>query len=804
MGCIASESYSSTHFTMNSHSILTLELPAVIKQVEYYAPSILGIRQLQKRKPSHSYRIVERRLRMTDEAMKILENGEQPDLDNIDDPKDVLERIGAGAVLLGEELIVIAALIADFRRSWRFFDERRERCPHLTELAESVLRGAEDTAELVAILERLESDIWRSFELNGEITNDASRHLSQIRSRMKKVEQEARAKAAAVASDDSLREYFQESEVHFKGGRPVIPVKASFRDKVSGVVRDVSASGATLFIEPLHVATLSAKLEDLQKEEHKEILRIRTVLSTRIQEKLAAIQRMPGVIGRVEAIFASAQYGIERKGSCAIVDRQGVLDLRQIRHPLIGNDCIPMSIRLDETTRTVLITGPNTGGKTVALKNIGLAVLMTSCGIPILATQESRIPMFRDILVDIGDEQSIEQSLSTFSAHMANMIRIIDHVRVLERGYCLVLLDEMGAGTDPEEGQALGSAILEWLHEQGSDEARIVATSHFAGLKELAATTTGMVNARMEFDPTTLQPTYVLHMGTPGSSQAFPVAARLGLGREILERAGHLLGPDRVHLQKLLASIEQERMRMKTREDELVSQKRKLEEEQRIFQQQTATERNEVRREREQFKREAAEIIEQSRRHLRLVRESEDIKSAQRLHVRLHKDLSTVAPGDDESDDLVENIPDIQDGQTVHVEGIGDGVVVSSKIDGYSAMVAIRGFHVEVPLTRIQPLSSATSDYVIEDSGDYYIEDVGYELKLLGLRAEEAKSELENYLDKAVSSGLSEVRIIHGYGRGVLKSVVHSMLRKHPLVRRFRPGRPEEGGTGATVVYLND
>ena len=789
---------------MNEHSILTLELPEVLKQVGYYAPSILGIRQLRKLRPSHSYRIVQRRLRLTEEAMKVLETGERLDLENVDDPTDALERAGAGAVLLGEELIVIAALIADFRRSWSFLDQHREKYPRLSELCGSAFKIADDEKEWIAVLERLESDIWRSFELNGEITNSASRHLAQIRSRMANVEREVRSKAAAVAGDDALKEYLQESEVHFRGGRPVIPVKSSYREKVSGVVRDVSASGATLFIEPMHVATLSAKLEELHNEEQKEILRIRTVLSTRIGENLTTIQRMPGVIGRLEAVFASAQYGVEHKGNCAILDHDGVLDLHRIRHPLIGDSCIPMSIRLDETTRTVLITGPNTGGKTVALKNIGLAALMTSCGLPILAGEESRLPVFRDILVDIGDEQSIEQSLSTFSAHMANMIRIVDHVREHERGYCLVLLDEMGAGTDPEEGQALGSAILEWLHDRGNDQARIAATSHFAGLKEVAATTDGMANARMEFNPSTLQPTYVLHMGAPGASQAFPVAARLGLGREILERAGDLLGPERIHLQRLLASIEHERMKIQDREDELTSQKRKLEEEQLILQQQVTNERDEVRRERERFKREAEEVLEQSRRHLRDIRDSESVKTAQRYHVKLHEDLSMIMRQPEVSGDTPGDIPEFEEGEVVHIEGIGQGTVISKKIDVSTAMVAVRGFHVEVPMVRIRSIDHSPADRRIEESDGYDIEDVNYELKLIGLRAEEAKGALENYLDKAISYGLSEVRIIHGHGRGVLKSVVHSMLREHPQVRRFRPGKPEEGGTGATVVYLNE
>ncbi len=788
---------------MNSHTRDVLELPHVLGLVEQYVVSPIGRGQLRRLRPSHAARVVSLRLHRTKEALLLLSAGDEPNLEELKDPTPVLRRASADATLSGPELVIAANLLAESRRLRDFFAAREEVCPVLSAMFSPREVGpSTEGVRQVSESERLESSIWHAVEITGEVRDDASPKLAGIRRRIAHLEQQARAQAASMATLPSLREVLQEPEVHFKGGRPVLPVKVMFRERVKGVVRDVSASGATLFIEPLDVAKMSAKLEKLRKAETKEELQIRKALSLRLGGLADFMSRMRAAIARIELAFAAARFGLSRGGCCAELCNDGAISLKRLRHPLLEAECIPMSLDLNESRRTVLVTGPNTGGKTVALKNIGLAVLMTACGLPVLADEGTQIPVFRDVLVDIGDEQSIEQSLSTFSGHMANTVAVMQRFAELDRGYCLVLLDEMGAGTDPEEGQALGCAILEWLHDAGLGKARILATSHFAGLKEVAATTDGMANARMQFDPETLRPTFELKMGASGASQAFPVAARLGLEPGVLARASAFLGPDRVQLRELLALVERERAVVRNKEEELRSGEISLEQRREEFEIQAREKLTQANRQREEFRKEALDLLSESRRKLKKARKGEDMRATQRRHVELDHSLSSLAKAPGADEEPLQPVAEVEAGQHVVVKDIGEGVLVELNEEEGTGVVAIRGFQVEVSLTRIKlgsgkkPIQGHVD--LLASTDDAF----GLELKLLGMRAEEARDEVEKYLDRAGLAGLSQIRIVHGMGKGVLREVVRTMLTGHPLVKRFRNAKAEEGGSGATVVYL--
>jgi len=426
---------------------------------------------------------------------------------------------------------------------------------------------------------------------------------------------------------------------------------------------------------------------------------------------------------------------------------------------------------------------------------------MTACGLPILGSEGTDVSIVKDVLADIGDEQSIEQSLSTFSGHMANIVSIMRSVQEVDKGHFLVLLDELGAGTDPAEGEALGCAIMEWLHSKGAKSLRLLATSHFAGLKELAASTDGMINSRMEFDSVTLRPTFQLTMGASGSSQAFPVAEELGLNSRVLDRAAEYLGPERVGLQKLINSLEREKCELKAATSALMREKGEVvagREEARLRQTQLE---DQLTAEREEFRRKADEILVWSRQELKKARAGDREASVQRRHVKLHKTLSEFG-GEPEPESTKSTGFTFSPGASVLVSGIGPGELIEIDSRDGTGKVAVKGVHVVVPLYKLEPILDDTMSQGQFEVSRTYPDEADIELKIVGMRAAEAKDLVERYLDRAVLAELSEVRIVHGLGQGVLKEVVRTAVLTHPGVAKFRHGAPEEGGYGVTVVTL--
>ncbi|MBN1424672.1 Smr/MutS family protein [Candidatus Fermentibacteria bacterium] len=779
--------------SMNAHAARVLELDPVRRLLVRWIASPLGTARLERLRPSQSRRVVTTRLARTREAMDLMRGGESPPLEAIADPAPMIRRAGADAVLSGEELHAVGAFVSEGVRLGEFL--RRPACPELCALLKGISASAWEE------LERAETAVRTAIDENGAVRDEASPALRTIRASLHAIDSRVRDAAHLAMKDLAVREALQETVVHYRSGRAVLPVRASMKDKVKGVLRDVSGSGATLFVEPVEAAKLSRQKERLLKEQDREERRIRRGLTRRIAELAPALSLLRAVVARVEVVFAAAAFGLSRGGVCAELSTDGRLELCSIYHPLLPEDSVPLSLSLDAATRTLLITGPNTGGKTVAVKSVGLTVLMTACGLPVFGREGTVVPLVRDILADIGDEQSIEQSLSTFSGHMSNIVGVIRRVKEIGEGCCLVLLDELGAGTDPAEGEALGCAVLEWLHREGGPHLRILATSHFARLKELAASEDGMANARMEFDPTTLRPTFLLSMGAAGASQAFPVAQRLGLPSGVLARAREFLGPERVEFQKLVASMDAERHHLRearSRADELA---RNLEDERRIAREQALEARTQAVKAHDAFRRDAEEVLEWSRRELKKARAEEGVSIAQRRHVTLHEKLMSVAPDPAPAErQRLAAEPFLRPGDQVVIAGVGRGVLEAVNDETSLAAVLVAGKRVEVSLNQIEkasPRPQSAASYVTTPE-----ETVGGEVLLVGLRADEARDRVVRYLDDARAADMATVRIVHGLGRGVLKEIVRDALRSHPGVAKFRTGSPQEGGHGVTVAYL--
>ncbi len=777
---------------MIRHAWRVVELPAVMKLLEPWIPSPLGLARLARVGPSRSARVVRERIARTREAMNLLATGERLPLGPVEDPLPTLRRASAGGVLSGEELASVGGFISECVRVGTFLRDHARSCPRLASLVNPV--GAEDWDRI----EATEAAILASIDPSGAVRDDASGRMRAIRAALRGIDARIREAAHGALRHHGAGDVLQEMAVHYRGGRPVLPVRAEARDRVPGVVRDVSASGATVFVEPVEAARLGRQKERLLKEQDREERRIRRSLSQRIAALSPTLTRLRTVVGRVEVVLAAASFGHTRGGICPELCEDGTIDLREVRHPLLPPDSVPLSLRLDASTRTVLITGPNTGGKTVALKTIGLAVLMTACGIPILGREGTRVPCLCTVYADIGDEQSIEQSLSTFSGHMSHIVRVVCELPYASRRPCLVLLDELGAGTDPAEGEALGCAILEWLHAKGGPLVRVVATSHFARLKELAASTEGMANARMEFDPRTLRPTFVLSMGASGASQAFPVAHRLGLPDEIMERARCFLGPERVELQRLLGLAEEERHRLHEERQAVIREREALERERVAAADEAKAQMAALAKAREEFEREAQAVLEWSRRKLKEARLAEGVAAAQRRHVELHRELRWLS-SPTSTPQVALPSSSFSTGDVVGVPGCGRGVVEHVDPKRGVARVSVGGRRVTVPLSSLSPAGCAAPTAPLASP---HLPEVDPTIRVIGLRAEEALQRVVRHVDDASAADLPWVRIIHGLGTGVLMRVVREALRSHPAVARFEPGSPQEGGPGVTIAYL--
>ena len=786
-------------------SIRTLELPAVLEKLAAKAVSQAAKDRCLKLTPSTDAEKVLRLLDETDAAKERLGLHGSPSFSGVKDVSAALTRADHGGMLNTRELLDIAGVLTASRRVADYDAQRQGEETVLDRLFTSLHTN-----------KYLEEQI-RSAILDEEtIADTASSELADIRRKMRLAASKGRQILQRIISSPSYAKVLQEALITQRDGRFVVPVKAECKGSMPGLVHDVSSSGATLFVEPMGVVQANNELKELEAREKKEIDRILRQLSAACAGSMENILWDYDILVHLDVIFARAQLSYQLNASRPEVRRRGGVALRRARHPLLDQaKAVPITVELGEQFDTLVITGPNTGGKTVTLKTIGLLCLMAQCGLHIPADSGSAVRVFHRVLADVGDEQSIEQSLSTFSAHMSNIVQILREVD----DQSLLLFDELGAGTDPIEGAALAIAIIESARSQG---ALIAATTHYAELKTFAMTTAGVENASCEFDVQTLRPTYRLLIGIPGKSNAFAISRRLGLDESVIQAAQAQMDSDSVRFEDVLTQLEEKRQRLEKAQaeaDRLWRQREEDARKARTFREQMEKAKDNARTKGEaeakrivrQAQAQADEIfaqLDQLRRQQQKqlsFQELNDAKAAVRHSLNQAQDALHIH--DQPQEPVYTPSRPIEVGDLVELPGVKMAAsVLAVNNDGTLLLQAgkmkmtVKAQQVRLPEGQPKkkpaaPASGGSAKLNLQSRA-------ASELDIRGYETLEAESVVENYIDSAVMAKLGTVTIIHGKGTGALRKAVHEMLKRNKAVKSFRLGRYGEGEAGVTVVEL--
>jgi DNA mismatch repair protein MutS2 len=753
--------------------------------------------------PLVNYDQVSLLLRQSAEARRLL--AEEPDfsIGGVHDIREAARMAALGKILEPLTLVEVQQTLTATRQLRRSLNRQSKGFPRLWDIASGITE-----------MPQLEKDISNCLTPAAELLDSASPKLSTIRQRLKKAREHLLIRLDGIIKSSRGTRIIQEPIITEREGRYVIPIKMEHRKEIKGIVHDVSNTGATLFIEPWATLELGNELRELVMEEKHEVERILRDLSLKVGAQESEIARNIVLMAELDLALAKARYAYKARAAEPVLtnfgnDGTGIINLVEARHPLLGEKAVPLSVEMGRDFSILLITGPNMGGKTVALKTIGLLSLMTQAGLPIPASAESIVPVFDDIFADIGDEQSIEQTLSTFSWHIGNIVRIINRATKMS----LVLLDELGTSTDPAEGSALARSILLYLLSQ---RIMTMATTHYNDLKAFAHTTPGLENASLDFDPATRMPTYHLTVGIPGGSNALAIAAHLGLPADIISRAREMLSQGTQQLEVLLADLADERQKLLATRQQLEkegeeAERRNLELENRL-KSLKAEERKILQETRDRIVLEAADLqkeIRQAMTELRREKTREGIEQAKKALSEMQERLK--------SEVWQMKTEGTATGETAEesVINIGDTVLLKeANLAATVLSVSVETGQIEVQAGRAKlTLSLDSVEKVTSASGkvkpaftpvtrEISHRAVSRELDLRGKRADEIEPMLDSYLNSASLASLSEVRVIHGLGTGTVRQIVRELLTSHPLVKSFRPGERGEGGDGATVVKL--
>jgi DNA mismatch repair protein MutS2 len=791
---------------MNDRHLNTLEFRQILARLAEHVSFSAGKELALALEPSPVFVEVQQRLQETSEARHLLDAQGGFSLGGVHDVRPLAGNAERGAILQPADLLDIQSTLQAGQRVRRLLDRLHDRVSLLS-----------DIAARIEPCEGLVDDIGRCINDQGEVVDHASQKLSRIRRELRTAHERLLDRLNRIITNPRNAAYLQEALVTQRSGRYVIPIKAEFRGRMRGIVHDTSASGATLFIEPLSLVESGNRWRQLQIEEQKEIERILVELSAHVADLAAELAWTVDALAELDLALAKARYAnvldatapalVPFRGRRGDPHPAGSLDLRQARHPLLDPDqVVAIDVHLSDGCFALVITGPNTGGKTVSLKTVGLMAVMAQAGLHLPVAEGSVLPVFDNIYADIGDEQSIEQSLSTFSSHLTNIVAILDDASESS----LVLLDELGAGTDPVEGSALARAILS--HLLARRITTLVAT-HYSELKAFAHTTPGVENASVEFDLETLSPTYRLQIGLPGRSNAFAIAERLGLSPDIAGTARALVSPEELETESLLAEIQQaHRETLVARDEATLAQRRVAEQEHRLAARLSVIEgersailgeaRSEAQRHLAELQREIEALrAEMSERKTQSLLGEEWLAQAER---RLAEKEDTLAsPPPLSSPGEIKLSGEIQTGDLVWIAGLNTtGEVIA--LDGDSAEVQVGSFGVRVKRSNLERRgrpAPSEMEPTAEPAGLH--PSPGIELDLRGRRVEETLPLLDKYLDDAFLAGMPFVRIIHGKGTGALRQAVRQQLQDHPLVTSYRSGEQGEGGSGVTVAYLS-
>ncbi len=787
---------------MDERNLRRLEFDRVKERLAEFAASNLGRELIDELVPYSNREEIIIMLAEVTEGRELLRLDPTARLDGWNDVRQQARRCERGALIDPQELWYVLQTLTACRQIKHFFSERQDRYIRLNEIALGL-----------GSFKELENKIALAIDPGGEVLDRASERLFSIRRRLAAAQQRIKDRLNEIIRSTSYQKYLQDSIVTMREGRYVVPVKQEYRSYVPGIIHDQSASGATVFIEPMPVVEANNEVRGLIAEEKREITRILTELSNAVGRQAEELLYVLENLGRLDFIMAKARYSESLNAWAPRIVPEAKLDIRQGRHPLLPVKAVPISIQLGEAFDMLVITGPNTGGKTVSLKTVGLLVLMAHSGLHVPAEDGTVIGMFGRVFADIGDEQSIEQSLSTFSSHTTNIVKILS-----EAGYrSLVLLDELGAGTDPTEGSALARAILDQLRRQG---AKVVATTHYGELKSYAFANERVENASVEFDIKTLQPTYRLLIGRPGRSNAFEIALRLGLAESVVQQARGFLSEEQVQVADLIRELEKSRLLAEQEQAEAEKIRREAEQYREQFMSQVETIRQRkgeiisraVAESREMVKKarlEADQLVEELRAALREQtshsREQSIINARRRLK-QLQANLDTQAP-DDVPKHTTEMVTDVKPGDEVFIPKYGQrGVVLEAPGQDDQAQVQVGMIRMTIArqeLCRVaakeavRPQRTGVGQLVQQKARD-----ISPRLDMRGMRVDEGLAEVEKYLDDACVAGLPMVQLVHGKGTGALRAAVQNLLKEHRRVKTYRLGEQGEGGSGVTVVEL--
>ena len=788
---------------MDSAALRTLEYTKVIDRLVNLVATQRGRELAEALQPSSEYQTVESNLALTEDAVRVLRHAAAIPFGGIRDLRQVLGRARVGGGLSGEELLAVGSTLRAVRLLKGFFAEYAE-----------FIGGLEPWVQGLTVLRNSEFAIERSIDDNGTVKDDASEKLSQLRREIRVIQGRIKDKLDSILRSSQYKSYFQDALYTMRGDRYVIPIKQEYRHQFPGILHDQSASGATVFIEPMALVNMNNDLKGVISAEQVEVEKILLALSLQVAAAADPIEANCDILAQLDFVFAKARLAFEMHAVRPAVNVQGRVDLRQARHPLIAAvSVVPVDIRIGNEFNTLLITGPNTGGKTVALKTLGLLSLMMQSGLFVPAAADSTLAVFENIFADIGDEQSIEQSLSTFSGHMTNLVRILSQVTPS----CLVLIDEIGAGTDPEEGTALAMAILEHLREQGI---RTIATTHYGELKAFAYTQEGVENASVEFDIETLRPTYRLLIGVAGSSNAFAISQRLGLPKELVEKARIMAGGEHQKFETVLSVMEEhkrasekERQEAAALRQESVRLRQIIEREKQSWEIKKKDAMIKARAEADELMRqtrlEAEAVIRDLKQHYSTSGASalqESVDSARR---KIREKISELNPLEASETPVVfetDATAKVVKGSVVLVANLGQqGNVLS--VEGDSVVVQLGALKMTVARNQCRVLKRSEQKSLeparkARQLSTEKMQPVSREIDIRGMNNEEASYVLEKYLDDAVLAGLDSVSIIHGKGTGALRKGVQTFLAAHPRVKGISIAEVNQGGTGVSVVKL--
>ena len=787
---------------MDQHALDVLNFSEIKDQLRQYITSDLTEVLVENLEPSTEINYIKERQKEVTQTKKILIREDTPPIRGIKDIRSSLKRAEKSMMLEGEKLLDIVTTLEVGYDLINYFSNLEDRDNEYLKMIK--------ISQRIGNFSSLTKQIRKAIDEHGEVKSSASSKLRRIRREIQNYKDNIRNKLNSLIHSSKFEKYIQESVVTIRDGRYVVPVKVEHQNAIDGLIHDQSSSGQTVFIEPTSVVKINNKLRQLASEEEQEIKRILQDLTLLVKEETSDIKVTLKLLAAIDFIIAKARYSLELKGSEPLLNQEQKTKLIKARHPLLTGEVVPIGVELGDEFDTLVITGPNTGGKTVTLKTIGLLTLMAQSGLHIPALSGSEVGIYHQIYGDIGDEQSIKQNLSTFSSHMNQIIKIIEQADETS----LVLLDELGAGTDPTEGAALGMAILDYLHNK---DVKTVITTHYTQLKTYAYNNSGVENASVEFDVETLKPTYNLQMGLPGRSNAFKIANRLGLNDEIIDRAEDFLNQDDIQIDDIIKEIEEDKKEYENKRDQAREDQKKVEELKEEYEEKLQKLKDQKQRELKEAYREADKIIKRAKQRAENI--ISDLKEKQNLTDReiqearsnlrnKRKDIKNAKQELLENDKQEQELPDLEEGDQVKIKSVNkNGEVIELFPNKEEAVVQSGIMKVTVSLKELEKVKKDKSK---SEKGKVNIskvksqksKNISPKLDLRGLRAVEAKDKLLKYLDDVILSNLNQVEIVHGKGTGTLREVVTETLDNYRGIKDYRLGKPKEGGTGVTIINL--